>query len=463
MKSLELIPTQEVLLDTFTRDSVGRSDLVLRLAEMINEIDGHYAIAIDSKWGSGKTFFVKQVKLVLDSFNSFGVQTLSEEEKLAIAGYIQSDKRRRAKPIEFEPQVCVYYDAWENDNDDDPIMSLIYCILGSVQEDYSFKEEKDLFKLSASIIDCFAKLSTKDVVESLRSEDPLEKIKKSKNLQNMINSFMTDILKERGNRLVLFIDELDRCKPTFAVRLLERIKHYFSNDNITFVFSVNGDALQHTIRQYYGYDFDASRYIDRFFDITMALPPVNTDKFCEYIGIRNTFSVFDEFRKTIVKKYHLEMREIIRYFSITEAAAYNVTHRKNSYGFSDEQAYLISVVCVFPVAIALRITDMEAYNNFISGKDGTPLVEMIDREKCSGLCRLLLAPGETYDAPRDSREVKVSVADKIGAVYSALFEKQFGRSEYEITIGDACFSAETRESFFKLLSLLSEDANYSFQ
>ena len=259
MKSLELIPTQEVLLDTFTRDSVGRSDLVLRLAEMINEIDGHYAIAIDSKWGNGKTFFVKQVKLVLDSFNSFGVQTLSEEEKSAITGYIQSDKRRRAKPIEFEPQVCVYYDAWENDNDDDPVMSLIYCILGSVQE-----------------------------------------------------------------------------------------------------------------------------------------------------------------------------------------------------------AYLISVVCVFPVAIALRITDMEAYNNFISGKDGTPLIEMIDREKCSGLCRLLLAPGETYDDPRDSREVKVSVADKISAVYSALFEKQFGRSEYEIAIGEACFSTETRESFFKLLSLLSEDANYSY-
>ena len=60
-------------------------------------------------------------------------------------------------------------------------------------------------------------------------------------------------------------------------------------------------------------------------------------------------------------------------------------------------------------------------------------------------------------------QVKVSVADKFRDVYAALFEKQFGRREYEITVGEACFSAETRESFFKLLSLLSEDANYSYQ
>ena len=106
---------------------------------------------------------------------------------------------------------------------------------------------------------------------------------------------------------------------------------------------------------------------------------------------------------------------------------------------------------------------MEAYNSFITGKDGTPLIEIVDREKCSGLCRLLLGPGETYDDPRDGREVKVSVADKMRAVYAALFEKQFCRNEYEIAIGEACFSSETRESFFKLLSLLSEDANYSYQ
>ena len=49
---------------------------------------------------------------------------------------------------------------------------------------------------------------------------------------------------ERGNRLIIFIDELDRCKPTFAVHLLEQIKHYIFDDRITFVFSINLEQLQ---------------------------------------------------------------------------------------------------------------------------------------------------------------------------------------------------------------------------
>ncbi len=88
----------------------------------------------------------------------------------------------------------------------------------------------------------------------------------------MMSEFFTEILCERGNRLVIFIDELDRCKPTYAIKLLEQIKHYMMDDRITFVFSVNLEQLQHTIKCYYGADFDASRYLDRFFDFRIDWP-----------------------------------------------------------------------------------------------------------------------------------------------------------------------------------------------
>ena len=89
-----------------------------------------------------------------------------------------------------------------------------------------------------------------------------------------INEFLDSLLPEKAYRLVIFIDELDRCQPLFAVKLLERIKHYFGNTNLTFVFSTNLAELQNTIRSLYGEQFSASRYLDKFFDVTLKLPPV---------------------------------------------------------------------------------------------------------------------------------------------------------------------------------------------
>lgn len=97
-----------------------------------------------------------------------------------------------------------------------------------------------------------------------KATDPLAKIREQRNIHEQISEFFSSLLKERGNRLVILIDELDRCKPSYAACLLERIKHFFNNDSVTFVFSVNLSELQHTIKQHYGRDFDAYRYLGRF-------------------------------------------------------------------------------------------------------------------------------------------------------------------------------------------------------
>jgi KAP family P-loop domain len=64
----------------------------------------------------------------------------------------------------------------------------------------------------------------------------------------------------------VLVDELDRCRPTYAVELLERIKHLFDVDGIVFVVATDAQQLQCSVRALYGTDFDANRYLRRFFD-----------------------------------------------------------------------------------------------------------------------------------------------------------------------------------------------------
>lgn len=85
---------------------------------------------------------------------------------------------------------------------------------------------------------------------------------------------LNDIVTEEAQKLVIFIDELDRCRPTFAIETLERIKHYFDDERIIFVVSVNKEQLIHTISKFYGASFDATAYLNKFFDMNIYLPEI---------------------------------------------------------------------------------------------------------------------------------------------------------------------------------------------
>ena len=72
--------------------------------------------------------------------------------------------------------------------------------------------------------------------------------------------------------LIVMIDELDRCRPSYAVELLKVAKHLFDVDKAVFVLAVNRDELTHSINALYGNDFDATGYLRRFVDIDFQLP-----------------------------------------------------------------------------------------------------------------------------------------------------------------------------------------------
>jgi hypothetical protein len=71
--------------------------------------------------------------------------------------------------------------------------------------------------------------------------------------------------------IYVIIDELDRCRPAYAISLLEEIKHLFDVPGVVFVIALHGQQLEHSIKAVYGLGFDSKAYLQRFFSRTYEL------------------------------------------------------------------------------------------------------------------------------------------------------------------------------------------------
>lgn len=457
MKTYELKPTQENLFRTYEEDAISRNTDIFRFIEILTSLEDSCSIALDGRWGSGKTFFVKQVKMVLDAHNDF----VEKEDNTNI-----EDVRRvralhyQGNEPEMDPQVCVYYDAWENDSDEDPVLSLVYTILKSVNSDFSFKSTS-FIDIASNILEIFEGKNISNTIKSLKGNDPLATLKKEKDVAMLVEDFLTSLLPEKGNRLVVFVDELDRCKPTYAVRLLERIKHYFCNDRITFVFSVNICELQKTIRQYYGSDFDGSRYLDRFFDLRISLAPPDMDKFYRSLGFAKSSSYFFEgVCYAVIQAFHFELREIAKYIKLTKIAAYEPTHDRNhkyNFVFSDEKATLFCLYFIVPIMTGLKICDVNRYRDFVEGNDYSPFLQVANRLEVAFL-RDTLESDESFEKNAKNTKV-VTVDEKVKAIYDAIFVETYTGHTYKRKIGQLEFNGETKDAVMRATGLLSYYSN----
>lgn len=321
MNSYELVPTEENLVQALSKDLLKRNKDLVRFYDLLLAQEGACAIAIDGRWGSGKTFFVKQSELLINAKNP--MSDMDEEKKSNILYALPFPKQQEEVPENYD--VAIYYDAWENDNDTDPVLSLVYEIIKQLGMEYVFENSSNVFKLAGSILEALKGRNINGIIENLKSENPITKIKEEKEVRENIKSFFSELLLERGNRLVVFIDELDRCKPSYAVQLLERVKHYLCDERITFVFSVNLGELQHTIKHYYGNTFDACRYLDRFFDMRISLPPADKTAFYREMGLDSSY-ILEKVCRRVIDIYNMELREASRFYRQVRTAAYEPTH-----------------------------------------------------------------------------------------------------------------------------------------
>ena len=130
--------------------------------------------------------------------------------------------------------------------------------------------------------------------------------------------------------IYIVIDELDRCRPTYAVKLLEEIKHLFDVPGLIFILALHGEQLSHSVAGAYGATFDGQAYLRRFFDrqYVLAEPDLNRLilKLCENANILNA-----AFTYTPLTTAETEVERV--------TVPQFITTYMNSYGISARSAF----------------------------------------------------------------------------------------------------------------------------
>ncbi|MEQ2944654.1 KAP family P-loop NTPase fold protein [Anaerostipes hadrus] len=453
MKNFEIMPTEENLLKAIKENILKRNDALVYFYKLLLAQDNGTIIAIDGRWGSGKTFFVKQEMMIINAMNPRS--KIEQEVKQEILNSVCIDVNKKENY-----DLAIYYDAWENDNDIDPIISLIYEISMQIGDKYMFESDINFFKMVVSIVECINGKNIKSIIDSLKDENPLIKFQKQKELDNQIEDFFTHILAERGQRLVVFIDELDRCKPSFAVQLLEQIKHYLCDDRIIFVLSVNLEELQYTIKHFYGNEFDASRYLDRFFNLRIPLPPADKKEFYNKLELYGDNSL-DKVVQRFINVYNMELREISRFYIQNRAAVYRVIYSTGEFDFSftDGYARKFMLTCMVPIVVGLKMVDVSLYEEFISGNNPEPMINIFNAEEFMDLIRVyFLGENESFNT-EESKET-ITLEEKIIEIYNAIFVNQYSAKKNFKAIGHCRFNENSKKIILTAASMLSKYANY---
>lgn len=224
--------------------------------------DGGAVIALNGVWGSGKT----------TSLNIF--------------------KEKSKKDLFENKPVIISYNAWENDYFDDPLISLI----GQIDDQYSinaesstkisiknFKEKgvsllKNILEATAAVNSVAALVNQAVKIASSASADVMQgdfddSISAYQALETTKMNFKDALAKLEPDKIkIIIIDELDRCNPLFAIKLLERIKHFFNIKNMIFLIAVDMVALASAMKVIYGSEYITEQYLSRFFDYELQLP-----------------------------------------------------------------------------------------------------------------------------------------------------------------------------------------------
>ncbi len=241
--------------DEFQRRVIADKAITLLCSEI--EIS---PIVIDGDWGTGKTEFCHKLMNLMKQADSHHL---------------------------------IYVDAFLADHSDEPLLTVLSEVLKIIPEGderngfiqkalptirYGLKTiakagvSHILRQDAADVIDNFDKeiLKIADKAVDASVESMLkDHVKASESLKTLQSA-----LKEIANKkpIVLFIDELDRCRPSFAVNLLEVIKHTFDVDGVQFVLVTNTQQLKASINHCYGDAVDSQRYLDKFLKFTFSLP-----------------------------------------------------------------------------------------------------------------------------------------------------------------------------------------------
>ena len=454
MNRTEIKPSTENVIDMLEKDAIDRNKYIVRFLEMLDNTDYNFTIFINGDWGTGKTFVVKQIYNLLIYYNEY-IKAELEDYKTQLESIKQKEHFRELKlEKNFVP---IYYNAWSNDSHIDPINSIIFNIIKehNILKDYK-KESSDLIDKIASVMDIaniWSNGSVKNLVDTFKGKDIVEEITTIENVKDTLNTLLNKLLEESGDKLVIFIDELDRCNPIYAIKLLERIKHFFDNDNIIFVFSVNMNELTNTISNYYGQNFDSHRYLNKFFDISIDLPQINITNFMMFLGFDNNSYYFNEIVFEIINHFHFTMRDCIRYYQ-SICVVEDFANTQQGCGFYSDTGRFIIRVFFLPLLLGVKIIDLKAYIDIINGNGYNKFFEYIKQiEIIQSEIKCYMTKDETGNISEESYK------DQLLKMYNAIFNRK-SQSYNEYSNNMVAFNMYSYDYMMEALSLLKKELKY---
>lgn len=365
LKRYNIEPTDENVLDSFLRDVTGRNAELYAFLEIIGH-DSVSSLALNGDWGSGKTFFVKQAALLMEFMSP--KPNLDAEIRLKLEKFYESGRGSHNQRPRITPCRVVYYDAWLYDDHEDPIQSLLYFLSVTLKKKYG-RQQPEATRIFSAIVKTLAKWKGADfdaLVEPFQTEDAsatiqtLEEMKLS--LQEAFNDLLEDIY-----TLVIFVDELDRCKPTYAIRFLERIKHFFNCPKVKFVFATNMRQLEVSIKRFYGNEFESTKYLNKFFDFTIELPPVSLPRYLNEQSYPIDKDYYHSLCIYLSSYFRFSLRDLNTFLGLTESLGEKVIRQVESYSQrSTSQAF--SYLFFPPTLVALDISSRADYIKVVTGK-----------------------------------------------------------------------------------------------
>ena len=360
--SLKVVEPRVNVVTPWTDDKLERQKIANRLTTVIEDQHAPFVISLDGRWGTGKTFLLKRWQ-----------QALVNDRNQAI-----------------------YFNAWEDDFCDDPLLAIIGQLTEHFREGTLGRMASSLGNIALPILT--AKLTgvafkAKDLKPEGMLSDYRKQQETKRKVRERLAHLAAEVRKETGWPLVFVIDELDRCRPTFAIELLERVKHIFDVPNIVFVFGINRGELVKSLESVYG-EIDTSVYLRRFFDMEFILPNEDPAAFCanlvqehqldahfadlirSYRDSTNAreYETLKGFLPSLYGQMGLSLRDIDYCVRLLALATKELQEGQSFY------PYLAAAL------IAVRVCNQELYRRFVYGDArGAELIEfMFDRRALYG-------------------------------------------------------------------------------
>ena len=341
----------------FENDLLGRKESIQVLTHLIGSFEGPCVMAIDAPWGHSKTTFLK----------------------------IWSEYLRKQ---EFR---IIEFNAWETDYSKDPFVTLSSELVTGFEQ---YNENS----IAKKIAEHAKEISVQFLPHILSAAIPGpsgntigsyvgDRITAYRETQNSVKEFSQTLqdaveqdYKKNKKTLIIIIDELDRCRPSYAVELLEVAKHIFAVDQIVFVLAVNRSQLSHSVKTLYGNDFDAYGYLRRFFDVDFRLPDHSREKFIDQllrdIKLESYFQrTHDQYRRG---EYQTTRTILNQFFDSPALDLRTIAQAIHHLGIvfaslrSDQRSFALSAV----VALTIRMIESDTYHRFVRGD--TDDIEVVD-------------------------------------------------------------------------------------